>query len=396
MLALASSPLALSAAGSLGSSLSMSAWMRLSGTSCVHGLTPSLVLHVGHRGSLKFMKKWRRMQPLQTAAAQRQRFHCAGTRTRMAARTRVEALLDGLRVVQVAAADPARQVLGHAREVHGHLPPHARTYSAVSMVPETMSSRELASGGRTLDVSAANALQYESSSAAVRPPTPRDARGEDAGVDAADEPEEAAPAADALEDRSLMRSRGKMGSGCRQNADRCSEYSALIVTSSDRCTLICLYSRPYLISRLHASASLASRRLSAAREPHRASAGMRRSDADLVTSARIVCSTQPRVTALPHVRALVAAFLSPPASWTADRAVRSGCTHLTRHLLDAIADDTELHHATKRLRAQRVLYEAVSVEDIALLEHLVTQFGCLPDDWSVTKAVAGGHVDAVR
>lgn len=130
--------------------------------------------------------------------------------------------------------------------------------------------------------------------------------------------------------------------------------------------------------------------------PERATAGMRKDVADLVTSARVVCASQPRVAALPHVRALIAAFLAPPGTWTTGRAIQCGCTHLALHILDALTSDTELHHATKRLRAQWVLPEAAAVGDVALMEHLATRFGCFPDDWSVTKAVAGGHFDAVQ
>jgi len=117
---------------------------------------------------------------------------------------------------------------------------------------------------------------------------------------------------------------------------------------------------------------------------------------EIVTSARAVCRSRPQVVALSHVCDLIASCLAPPKSWTIETAIYRGCAHLSRHLLDELAENPELHFLTKRARARQYLSVAASVGDIALMEHLVERFGCCVDSLAVTETVEGGHLEALQ
>jgi hypothetical protein len=117
---------------------------------------------------------------------------------------------------------------------------------------------------------------------------------------------------------------------------------------------------------------------------------------ELVTSARVVCRSRPQVAALMHVCDLIASCLAPPKSWTIETAIRHGCVHLTRHLLNELADEPELYYLLKRWRARLYLSVAASVGDISLMEHLVERFGCSCDDSAVREVVEGGHLESLQ
>lgn len=133
----------------------------------------------------------------------------------------MEALLDGLRVVQVAVAQAAEQVRVHVRDVHRHLLATPETARSDRRRRTTGQSSRQRKERRTLDVSATNALQDESSRAAGRSPAPWEARGEDDGVEADDEAEE---------DTSLIFGAGKWAIRrwfWRQDATKCAFIRAL-------------------------------------------------------------------------------------------------------------------------------------------------------------------------
>jgi hypothetical protein len=72
----------------------------------------------------------------------------------------------------------------------------------------------------------------------------------------------------------------------------------------------------------------------------------------MVSGVRVLCRSWLKIVPLPHVHALIASFLIPPAMWSIARAVRSGCAHLADVLITALAVDNTVQDLDKRARAR--------------------------------------------